>query len=494
MILDLARKRGGGLYLADGEKRLPPIREEAVLMKICSLNHRLLSRFLLAAALLVLPGHLRGSLWAQESATGTEGYLDDLFILKSTKTSRISSYDHTGGNHDWTDIAPGETATLAEIPGAGVIRRFYIAPYAPDRMRYRKLILRMYWDGQRDPCVEVPIGDFFGSGLGTLRYFRSLVVNINPGLRGADFDGLVNYFPMPFEKGARITLENDGRVSDFRLWYHIDYEQYSEGGFPSNVGRLHAQWRRVARTSVRAGVPKNTTLGNDAAKNTTGEDNFVILDAEGQGSYVGLFLTVDNVAGGWYGEGDDMIFVDGAKWPPTYPGTGHEEIFNSGCCPDSEFWGPYTGFYLIENLNGNFGGKNQMYRFYINDPVRFQRSIRVTVEHGHANNFENDYTSTAFWYQKDPHKPFPSVPGALERVPGWPANVTEALAKEMELGQELARMRKQGKFHLSEQDEKLLQVLVADSNKAFRELRYQDYIRCVLEEESLVSHHKPTNP
>jgi len=456
-------------------------------------NHRPITVCLLTIALTVLAGDLSGSR-AQESLAGPEGYLDSLFILRSTTTSRISSYDRTGGNHDWIDVAPGETRTLAEIPGSGVIRRFYIAPYAPDRMRYRKLILRMYWDGERDPCVEVPIGDFFGSGLGTLRYFRSLVVNINPGLRSWDFDGLVNYFPMPFEKGARITLENDGRVSDFRLWYHIDYEQYREAALPSNVGRLHAQWRRVARTPVRAGVPKNTTLGNDAAKNTTGEDNFVILDAEGQGSYVGLFLTVDNVAGGWYGEGDDMIFVDGAKWPPAYPGTGHEEIFNSGCCPDSEFWGPYTGFYLIENLNGNFGGKNQMYRFYVNDPVRFQKSIRVTVEHGHANNFENDYTSTAFWYQKDPHKVFPSMPTALERLPGWPGDVPETLDREVKLGEELARMREEGKFHLREQDEKLFQGLVAESNKAFRELRYQDYIRCVLAEESLVSRYKPANP
>jgi hypothetical protein len=460
----------------------------------CVLNHTLISVCLLTAVLLVLPGDLRHSLWAQEGYTGREGYLDDLFILKGTKTSRISSYDRSGGNHDWVDIAPGETKVLAEIPGAGVIRRFYVAPYAPDRMRYRKLILRMYWDGEKDPCVEVPIGDFFGSGLGTLRYFRSLVVNINPGFRGWDFDGLVNYFPMPFEKGARITLENDGKVADFRLWYHIDYEQFSGAVLPGAVGRFHAQWRRVARTPVRAGVPKNTTLGNNAAKNTTGEDNYVILDAEGQGSYVGLFLTVDNVAGEWYGEGDDMIFVDGAKWPPTYPGTGHEEIFNSGCCPDSEFWGPYTGFYLIENLNGNFGGKNQMYRFYVNDPVRFQKSIRVTVEHGHANNFENDYTSTAFWYQKDPHKAFPSMPSAQERLPGWPADVAEALEREAKLSEELAAMRKEGKFSLTPQDEKLLLAIVADSNKAFRELRYQDYIRCVLAEESLVRRYKAANP
>ena len=169
----------------------------------------------------------------------------------------------------------------------------------------------------------MPIGDFFGSGLGTLRYFQSLVVNVNRGQSGWDFDGFVNYFPMPFEKGAKITLENDGNVEQFRIWYHFDYEQYPPGVLPANAGRLHAQWRRVAHPTVKEGTPKNTTLGANNVKNPTGDDNFLVLDAEGQGSYVGLFLTVDNVKGEWYGEGDDMIFVDGAKAPPTYSGTGH---------------------------------------------------------------------------------------------------------------------------------------------------------------------------
>jgi len=444
----------------------------------------------LAALLFLLLSGLFLPLRAQQDSVGGKGPLDDLFILKSNKTARISSYDKTGGNHDFIEIGPGKTKTLAEISGAGVIRRFYVTSYSPDRMRYRKLILRIYWDGAEEPCVEVPLGDFFGSGLGTLRYFQSLVVNINPGYRGWDFDGLVNYLPMPFEKGARITVENDGQVQALSLWYHLDYEQYPDGALPPNVGRLHAQWRRVARTPVRPGVPKNTTGGNDAAKNTTGEDNYVILDAEGQGSYVGLFLTVDNIAGGWYGEGDDMIFVDGAKWPPTYPGTGHEEIFNSGCCPDSEFWGPYTGFYLIENLHGDFGGKNQMYRFYVNDPVRFQKSIRVTVEHGHANNFENDYTSTAFWYQKDPHKPFPALPSAKERLPGWPAGVEEALEMEVHLAQKFVLPANAGKIHLSEPDEKLLHQLGTDATKSFRALHYQDYLRAVQAMESMMNHYE----
>jgi hypothetical protein len=437
---------------------------------------------------------LSSPLAGQQRPVKPAGLLDELFLLKDSVTARVSSYDRSGANHDWVDIAPGETKVLAEIPGAGVIRRFYMAPFAADRMRYRKLILRMYWDGKKDPCVEVPMGDFFGSGLGTLRYIQSAVVNVNPGFRGWDFDAFVSYLPMPFQKGARITVENDGKIPELRLWYHFDYEQYPDGVLPANAGRLHAQWRRVAKTPVREGIPKNTTLGADAVKNTTGEDNFLILDAEGQGTYVGLFLIVDNLAGGWYGEGDDMIFVDGAKWPPTYAGTGHEEVFNAGCCPDFEFCGPYTGFYLIENRGGNFSGKNQMYKFYLNDPVRFKKSIRVTIEHGHADNFENDYTSTAFWYQKDPHKAFPPMPSAQERLPAWPPGVAEALEKEAVLGQEAWAMVQGGKVRVSAADAKLMQTLVGDCNKAFRALRFQDYMQAVLALEGVVSRYRQPSP
>jgi Protein of unknown function (DUF2961) len=433
-------------------------------------------------------------LLAQAGRDGGRSPLDNLFILQNSKTARISSYDRTGGNFDFLIIAPGETKTLADIQGTGVIRRLYLAPFALDRMRYRKLMLRMYWDGQKDPCVEVPIGDFFGSGLGTLRYFHSVAMDVNPGFRGWDFDAMVSYLPMPFAKGARITLQNDGDVPGLLFWYHIDYEQYPDGGLPPNSGRFHAQWRRVAKTPVKAGSPKNSQLGNMRDPNLTGDDNFVMLDAEGHGSYVGLYLTIDNIAGGWYGEGDDMIFVDGAKWPPTYSGTGHEEVFNSGACPDEEFWGLYTGFYLIENLNGSWGGKNQMYRFYVNDPVRFQKSIRVTIEHGHNNNFENDYTSTAFWYQEDPHKAFPSMPAAKDRLPAWPEGVALALEKEASLRQQIASPISGGTVRLEAKDNAEWEKLEAARNKEFRELRYSDFTRDANAMEEILKKYPQNSP
>ena len=225
-------------------------------------------------------------------------------------------------------------------------------------------------------------------------------------------------------------------------------------------------------------------------KNTTGQDNYVILDAKQPGTFVGFFLTIDNIAGGWYGEGDDMIFVDGEGWPPSYPGTGTEEIFDAGCCPDEEFWGPYTGFYLIENLNGKWGGKNQMYRFYVNNPVRFQKSIRVTLEHGHANNFENDYTTTAFWYQKDPHALFPGLPVARARVPSWPEGVAAAISKETDFTTELGRLHFTGKLRMSADDDAEWQRLEAARNKDFRALRYRDFINDVAASEKVFERYR----
>jgi hypothetical protein len=229
------------------------------------------------------------SLRAQGRCGEQGGPLDALYPLKDSKTSRVSSFDRSGSNHDGITIAPGEPKTLFEVSGTGVIRRFYVTSIAADRMRSRKLILRMYWDREKDPSLEVPSGDLFGSGLGTLRYFHSMVVDINPGDRSLDPGGLVNYFPMPFQKSARVTLENDGKVPDFRLWYHTDFELYPDGGLPPSAGTFHAQWRGVARTPMQAGTPKNTKIGDDATKNTTGEDNYVILDAQGKGSCVDLF-------------------------------------------------------------------------------------------------------------------------------------------------------------------------------------------------------------
>jgi hypothetical protein len=330
--------------------------------------------------------------------------------LTDTATARVSSFDRSGANTDFRPIASGETLELASLEGAGIVRHVYFSILGGQHY-LRDLVLRAYWDGSQTPCIEVPFGDFFGLGHERPRFFSSLMVTVNPGDFGVfGTYGFNSYFPMPYARGARFTLTNEGPEPVAAVWYHIEYERMA--ALPAGLGRFHATWNRENPTSA-VGPTVNTTL--HGAINDTGKDNYVVLDAEGHGSLVGIFLNIDNVQDNWYGEGDDMIFIDGEAWPPSFHGTGSEEIFGGGACPTAEYAGPYTGFHLIGNLD--YRGKVSMYRFYVNDPVRFRNSMRMTIEHGHANNFANDYASTAFWYQADPHKPFAALPPVLARRP-----------------------------------------------------------------------------
>jgi hypothetical protein len=357
---------------------------------------------------LLLPGLLlAGTLLAGEPPAHL---FDGMMVLGDATSHRTSSYNREGGNTDFVPVQPGETIELAGIAGAGVIRHLYFSIWGGEHY-LRDLVLRAYWDGSDTPCVEVPFGDFFGLGHERPRFFTSLMVTLNPGDLGVwGTYGFNSYFPMPFADGARLTLSNEGPEPVIAVWYHVEYEQRES--LPDDYGRFHATWHRENPTQA-VGENQNVTLHNGL--NPTGDENYVLLDAEGHGHLAGIFLNVDNSIGNWYGEGDDMIFIDGETWPPSYHGTGSEEIFGGGACPTDEYAGPYTGFHLIGNLD--FSGKVSMYRFYVNDPVRFGKSIRVTIEHGHANNIANDYSSTAMWYQDEPHKAFDPLPAAAERRP-----------------------------------------------------------------------------
>jgi len=356
------------------------------------------------ACLLMLP-----AVQAQEPETGA---FSGLMTLSDNTSGRISSFDRSGGNQDFKPIQPGETLELASLDGAGIIRHLYFSVWGGEHY-LRDLVLRAYWDGEDLPCVEVPFGDFFGLGQERPRFFSSLMVTVNPGDVGVfGTFGFNSYFPMPFADGARLTLTNEGAEAIPAVWYHVEFEKMKK--LPQDLGRFHATWNRVNRTEP---IGENVNITLHDAKNTTGDDNYVLLDAEGHGTLAGIFLNIDNSMGNWYGEGDDMIFIDGEGWPPSYHGTGSEEIFGGGACPTDEYSGPYTGFHLIGNLD--YTGKVSMYRFYVNDPVRFRKSIRMTIEHGHANNIANDYSSTAFWYQAEPHKPFRPLLPAADRHPAW---------------------------------------------------------------------------
>ena len=347
---------------------------------------------------------------ATTAQTLSRSLFSDMMFLEDSTSERVSSYDRSGRNIDFRSVGPGKMLELAQLTGPGCIRHVYFSIW-PSRHYLRDLVLRMYWDGETAPSVEVPFGDFFGLGHERARFYQSLVVTVNPGGWGIfGTYGFNNYFPMPFATEARITLTNEGTERVRAVWYHIAYEKLES--VPENAGRFHAQWHRENPTSP---VGETINVSLHGGMNADGKENYVILEAKGQGNLAGYFLNVDNLVGGWYGEGDDMIFIDGETWPPSFHGTGSEEIFGGGACPSVEYAGPYTGFHLIGNLD--WAGKVSMYRFFVNDPIRFKKSIRVSLEHGHANNMEKDYSSTAFWYQTDPHEPFPPLPSAEKRRP-----------------------------------------------------------------------------
>ena len=347
--------------------------------------------------------------------------LRHLLAAPRASTHRSSSWDRSGGNDDFVRIGPGDRATLLEVEGAGCVNRIYAALAAHELTDHRDAILRCWWDGEATPSVEVPLGDFFGLAHGRMREYRSFFTAVNPGMGASP--GMNAYFPMPFATSARIEVENradqalGGVLGMF--WFHVEYETYSAPP-PDDVLRFHAQYRQE-RPTTAAMEPANTQLHGGV--NLDGAENYVALEATGRGQMVGLVLEIDNVAGGWYGEGDDMVFVDGDTWPPRIHGTGHEEVFGAGACVLREYAGPYSGVHLVEH--DDFSGLVAMYRWYVADPIRFERSIRWTIEHGHANNFANGYTSVAMWYQDEPHGTFPALPDRDAMRPPLPPDFDE---------------------------------------------------------------------
>lgn len=357
--------------------------------------------------------------------------LRHLYTIEKARSKRISSWDRTGGNMDWIRIEAGETAVLGEIEGPGIITHLYCALAHFDPFDLRDAILRIYWEHEKHPSVEVPLGDFFCLPHCQVRTLKSALVTVNPGISGSH--GFNAYFPMPFSEHALITLEHQGDAALGgplgALWYHIDYEELTR--LPANeIGRFHAQWRSETPTISMDQSAVNQQIW--PGTNLDGDGNFVLVEAQGSGQVIGLHLQVDNIAKGWWGEGDDMWFIDGQPWPPAIHGTGTEEIFGGGACPTSEYTGPYTGFHQIEHLAGElWSGKSAMYRWFLNDPIRFERSITGSIEHGHANNFEIDYTSVTYWYQSEPHLPFPELASRMERRPRMPVefdDLREALS------------------------------------------------------------------
>ncbi|MBD3414263.1 MAG: DUF2961 domain-containing protein [Candidatus Aminicenantes bacterium] len=325
-------------------------------------------------------------IWILSTAVHSQNLLEKLSESKNYQSNRVSSYDISGGNNDRISIQPGETVELAEIKGPGAIHHIWVTISA-EPFYGRKIVLRMYWDQEEHPSVEAPIGDFFGVGHGLNRNFSSLAINCSSQGRARNC-----YWYMPFQKSARITATNEGEQTVGAFYYYIDYRELNS--LAPDTPYFHAQYRQDMPC-----VPG---------------ENYLILNASGRGHYVGCNLSILQRTMGWWGEGDDMIFIDGQE-APSFHGTGSEDYF-------SDAWGmredenPFYGCPLQEP-DFKAGSKATVYRHHIPDPIPFRQSIHVSIEHGHDNNRSDFFSSIAYWYQTEPHKAFPELPGVAERIP-----------------------------------------------------------------------------
>ncbi|HEX8524095.1 MAG TPA: glycoside hydrolase family 172 protein [Tepidisphaeraceae bacterium] len=343
--------------------------------------------------------------------------LSNLAAPHSGRAMHESSWDRGGGNADMRRLEPGQTREIFNYSGAGVVHRFWvtIAPRS-DMKLHRQTIIRMYWDDEKEPSVEAPIGDFFGVGFGEQRDYISLPLNETSG-------GYNCYWPMPFHKSARWTVTNMSDKAMDAFYYNIDFTAHDS--LPPDTRHFHAQWRRE--------------------NPTTNGKNYTILETTGAGHYVGvaLFMQAIQPRGLGFLEGDEMITIDdhayqspdvdqkspGGKLfasPTTRPqiiGTGSEDYFSSGWYYDRGLYSaPYHGIQIKDDPPGRVN----TYRWHIEDAMPFTKNIKVTIEHGHGrhpNDHKADYSSIAFYYQTEPHTPAPPITDAAALLPTKPPQV-----------------------------------------------------------------------
>ncbi len=369
--------------------------------------------------------------------------LHDLVFPLAGARSRSSSWDRAGANDDHVVVAPGGTHALLDVPGAGIVKHVWITVNTENPTYLRDVVLEMWWDGHDAAAVRTPLGDFFALGHGRIASVTSLPITVVAGgASGSLGMGAFNsWFHMPFADGARIVVRNEGAKPLTHFFYYVDYDALPDP--PATPLRFHAHYHQERPTvaDVDLAAPDATWTKVTSVANLDARGNYVLLDTHGAGHYVGCTLSIDHLdpiqSGGWFGEGDDMIFIDGRPgagsptrpesapgandaWPPTLHGTGTEDYFCAA-------WGypagvqntPFHGVTLAgepERTPLEYAGKWSMYRFHVSDPIRFERALRVTIEHGHANCHGDDYASVSYWYQTA-RAALPELPSAQERRP-----------------------------------------------------------------------------
>ena len=352
--------------------------------------------------------------------TGLNSSLANLYQLSGAESRSISPENFTGakgaagmatngtGSHASSELGRGwkvspsvrikarTTFTLGEIKGPGCIQQIWMTPTG----NWRHSILRLYWDGETNASVECPVGDFFACGLGQYAQINSLAVCVNPG------SAFNCYWPMPFHKQARITMENlDDK--DMTLYYQINYTLTA---VPKDAGYFHAQFRHE--------YPLKT------------KGLYTILDGvAGQGQYVGTYLALKVNDPGWWGEGEIKFYLDGDREFPTICGTGTEDYFcgsynfeNPGTHKYQIFSTPYSGLAQVLPPDKTYepGQRFSLYRWHLTDPVHFKKDLKVTMQAlgwktgGFYLQADTDMSSVAYWYQKEPHNKFPPLPSRDE--------------------------------------------------------------------------------
>jgi hypothetical protein len=347
------------------------------------------------------------------------GWQPDPTRQQTYVSHRVSSADPAGANADFRTVAPGATVTVMEAEGPGTISHIWFTLADREPYHLKKIVLRLYWDGEQTPSVEAPIGDFFGLGLGTYVSWQSQMLSVG------SVKALNSFFPMPFARHARLTLTNEGEQPIDSLYYDIDYRTYA-GPLPAGTLYFHAQYRQSQPNRGWTDEwQRNSDPQIEGKANLGGDGNYVWMEAKGHGQLVGVTLSVLQNQDGWWGEGDDMVFIDGEKIP-SIAGTGSEDYFlgawDFGGVPFSYplYGAPVVGPELS-------GSRSSVYRFHLEQPIVFTRSIRATIEHGSANHRSDNFYSVAYWYQAEPHAPFPALPPVRERLPalqptGGPGN------------------------------------------------------------------------
>jgi hypothetical protein len=315
------------------------------------------------------------------------------------------------------DLPQGKDTVLADISGPGIINHIWITVQdVTDSGEYvlRDLILRMYWDGEETPSVEVPLGDFFCCGFARNCRVNSLPVTVAP------YGGYNCFFQMPFRKHARITIENQHGQDIHAFFYTINYSLHQD--LPKQLATFHAQWRRERYVEK-------------------GKDYTILDNIKGKGSYIGTYLAWTALERYWWGEGEIKFYIDGDKDYPTICGTGVEDYVGGAwgfyekddygqiSREESTYNSPFMGYPYHSTVSGTrqiYGydavPMHGLYRWHILDPIHFSSDLRVTIQDiGHDGDklFErtDDIASVAYWYQAEPHDDFPALPSAENR---WP--------------------------------------------------------------------------